>query len=386
MADTDSTPTDISAGAAAAPGAEAAPAEQATTTPQEGATQQTAEQILDGLGPLTTAQIEALDSGDPKRIAEVLGVEPEKKEDAAGKTGDGENKSGSTTEGDKGTPEKEKKEGAGTDDEPANAPTRVSLKSLPEADRKALLAALSDTRGGKPIQESLAAHFKLTAAAEAAKPEAKTGEKTDESAETKTAAEPVKSEKVQALEAEVEAIQTDLKKAQGAFDYDKTETLRDALLEKKVELIEAKREATSQQTESARWETAENASRDAVMEKYALHFTDPDSIFSDLLNGETERAQKAKDPIFNSPDWPEKIAARVFDKNKKHLTDANSAKEEENTTVPPAPNNGVRKPGAPVGGGANSQTLTASAAFSEFDKLSPEEQQAVLNRLDNTVV
>jgi hypothetical protein len=109
-----------------------------------------------------------------------------------------------------------------------------------------------------------------------------------------------------------------------------------------------------------------------------------DGMFNSLLDAEILLAEKADDIILHYSDWPEKIASRTFEKYGALLGGgaADPGGGWSGEVTPRAPRMGVRMPGSPVGGGANSMALTASAALAEFEKLDPEEQRRVLDRLD----
>lgn len=192
-------------------------------------------------------------------------------------------------------------------------------------------------------------------------------------------------ESVLALEAKLQELQNRREDRRVNYDFEESDRLLAEIIETKQELREASREAEHEQAHWASYVQMETASRERALSRYSSLLENPENEFNDWLDVEIALADKREDAILSSPDWPEKIADRTFQKYKAR-TGGGAVDPEfglfERTPLAPRP--GVRMPGSPVGGGANSMALTASAALSEFEKLSPEEQKSVLDRLDKT--
>lgn len=361
------------------PAADAAPAKvENPSTPVTSSEPLNVEQILSGLDvtKLTDDQLADLESGDPQKLANLLKVPASKPEEKKTDTAGGSSTAAEVEEG----------QGVG-----ARPPVRVSLKSIPEPDSLALVKALSGVKTGqyKTLTEALSKEFKISPAQATAAADAILAE-SGAPAEAKATATPdlAVHPKIQEIEGRIKELTQQRDKAKSEFDYESAESLQDAIMEAKFDLRQARQVAESEITLHAEWTKKEDESRDKVLTKYAEFTSDPEHNFNLLLDMEVTRAEKAHDPILQSPDWPEKIADRVFEKHKELLGYVNSDPKDDDVpaTIPLAPRSGVRLPGAPVGGGANSAALTASAALSEFDKLSPDEQKAVMARLDKSMV
>lgn len=125
-------------------------------------------------------------------------------------------------------------------------------------------------------------------------------------------------------------------------------------------------------------------SHERVLSAHADLIDAPGSSFMEFCEAEIVLAERRHDPMFHSPDWPEKIAQRVQDKY--YLGGgANSAFSPRHVSpqvVPPAPHRRVRIPGSPAGIGFASGSLSSETAVAEFDKLSPEWQDAALAEIE----
>ncbi|TDU62483.1 hypothetical protein EI77_04707 [Prosthecobacter fusiformis] len=169
------------------------------------------------------------------------------------------------------------------------------------------------------------------------------------------------------------------------YDYEGADELLAEMVEARMEVKQARRTAETEAAYVTEYEAQEAASRGQVERMYGELMGSEESLFNTLLGAEILLAEQQKDPIFKSADWPENIARRTMEKHGAYLGGGAADPERlsgSDLRMPKAPRTGVRMPGSPVGGGANSMALTASAAMTEFEKLSPEEQRDVLDQLD----
>lgn len=315
---------------------------------------------------MSEEQLEALNSGDAARIREALGVK-----DAP-----------PAPDAPKEQPKAQEQQPQAKDGD--HDLRRISLKALktPE-ERTAIAEAVQMVRDGKyaDIKSALVEVFRLNNAPPAA-PEATNGKEAHAEQPPEVAPE------VKAIEDKIAALETERKAARDAYDYDVAEAKLAEIMEAKLDLRDARREAAqkaqqakSQEAEQAKQKAAEDLSVDRAMAKYGELMTDPESEFGDYIEVEIALAERKNDSILSQPDWPEKIADRVFGKYFNGSQAANSAHEPPASPIPPPPP-GIRLPGSPVGSGANSTVPTAAAASIELSKLTPEERIAALTLAD----
>lgn len=257
-------------------------------------------------------------------------------------------------------------------------PGRISLKAIENPEEKrSLIEATRMLRDGeaKSLREALGRVFELEGAV--AKMEA----------EPRLAPEPepfFQASGVEAMELRLAQMQQECEARKQAYDYEGAEALMAEMAEARMDLREAQKAGEMQQGHVAEFVAGEDASRGRVLEQYGVLLRDPQSEFNHLLDAEIALAERRNDAILSSADWPEKIASRTYQKYEVLMGGgvADPWGERQGNRAASAPRTGVRMPGSPVGVGANSTALTASAALSEFERLSPEEQKSVLDQLD----
>lgn len=303
---------------------------------------------------MTADQMADLDSGDPVRVAKALGV----KEPAA-------------------SPKKEypatpaEKPGANEDEGPA----RVSIRALNASQRAKMVQALDAIRNGKTAEDAFAEHFAKSAAPASDQPAA-IDKPTDTPPEQPA---PAVAPTVKALEDKLAALKADYDQKKAEFDPSAQDILEE-MQDVKLDLRDAKREAEHYQREESVFMAEQAASHERAMSKFADLITEsPD--FLEYCEAEIVLAERKNDPVMSSPDWPENIGQRVKDKYFRSY-DANSAHAgDKSQPIPPAPHQKVRIPGSPVGPAFAPGSLTSETAMAEFDKLTPEQQDAAMEEI-----
>lgn len=302
------------------------------------------------LGLLDEGQVEDLESGDPERVGKAVRAA-------------------------------QREEGARMAEDEDRLPGRISLKAIPTAEEKrylieatqmlrdgrasSLREALDLASGGAPVD--IAQPSQSMDAKAKANEEIRTGEDSD-------------------LQVRLEELERQRRHCRDIYDFEQADQLLAQIVETRAEMRESRKEQQAVSARVAEFAAAEDSSRERALQRYAQYLETADSEFNDWLEVEVALAEKRNDPILNTPDWPEKIADRTFQRHMAR-TEGGTADFERDGGLQssrPAGRLGVRMPGSPVGGGANSMALTASAAMSEFERLSPEEQKDVLDRLDRT--
>jgi hypothetical protein len=282
---------------------------------------------------MSDAQLEALGSGDQEKIAQALNVDL--------------------------------------------APTRISLRAVADPEeRRAVADATRLVREGKhsSLRSALAEVMGLAVATPA--PDA-------------TAAEQEALQTLPEMEAQAPAgtqvadpfgeLQTDHQRALDFFDYDQALELHERMSTLRTERQQA-------EAQERGWTEAETTSWSAAVAAHPA-LADAQSEFARLVDDEMILAEHRQDAVLFHPDWPEKIAARVAEKHGGTFgggtaEPGSGAVQARMAVPPPPPRPGVRLPGSPVGPGANTVTLTAKTALAEFDRLTLEQQDAVLTALD----
>lgn len=184
-------------------------------------------------------------------------------------------------------------------------------------------------------------------------------------------------------EGEYEELRREMEARRAEYDFEGADEVMAEMLALQAE---AQKGAVMREAEVAAFKVTEDAARERVVTRYGDLMAAKDGVFNFLLDAEIALAERVDDDILYHPDWPEKIADRTYAKHGA-LMGGGTADPERGLSgerTPPAPRMGVRMPGSPVGGGANSMALTASAALTEFERLDPDEQRRVLDRLDRT--
>lgn len=326
--------------------------------PSQGAEAGSPESLLRAadITPMNDAQLADLQSGHPDRIARALNVPAP-------------------------VP------GVSSDD---YGPERISLKGLPDkATRVKVAEAVAAFRTGQfgTFEESLIAKFALQGKLAATGHEPLQTHPAYQSHEpqVESSADPA----VAAIEAQISQLNALGAQARTNYDYDKSQDIIDRIADLRVELREARQQAGARAGVVAEFEAGERSARQRVTARYGELMSDPDSDFNALLDIEISLAERKNDPILSSPDWPENIANRVYDRHRDRLGAGSQADPHHRSRgaahephIPPPPRLGIRVPGSPVGGSAHSTALTPAAALAELDRLSPAEQEKLMVLLD----
>lgn len=346
---------------AAAPAVETPAAPTPDSTPKESAAP-TLEEAMASLdvSKMTDAQMADLESGDTERVRSALGLTNDKPADKAPTA-----QAPQAQAAPEGTPS--------LTDKPA---ARVSLKSLPPETASKLIQVINMARDGSMTFEQAQAKVFGVPAATPAPTAAPTSPAP--AAEPEPPPPSPAAIKVEELTTKVADLKAKYDAAKKVFSPD-ADAIFEEYLEAKADVKEAQREAVAYEAKAKEWNAAQAASQERATLKFSDLITDPESNFLELCTDEIALAEMKNDPILNSPDWPEKIGERVKGKFFKGY-DANSAAagDDEPTTIPPAPNQRVRLPGSPVGPGFAAGAMSPQTALSEFDKLTPEQQEALI--------
>lgn len=269
------------------------------------------------------------------------------------------------------------------DDE--RVPVRMSLKAIPNSERKGLMEATQLLRDGKAssLREALNVVFGFEAGA--------VSNEAVSDMEATDVGEMGMPEYDERAEAEGNARIAELmerrEQCRKSYDFETADALLTEINELKSELQHTVKAGREREAYLAEFSQTEEASRSRALGKYAELLNDPGCGYGEWVDVEVALAERRRDPVLNFPDWPEKIADRSYKRYLAEIEGGGKADSwSEGGMEPPdlGRRTGVRMPGSPVGGGANSMALTASAALSEFDQLGPEEQTEVLRRLDKS--
>lgn len=293
------------------------------------------EEISEALGKLTAEQLGAVESGEEGAVRQALGL--------------GE----------------------------VAAPRRISLGGVPDADRRAMADAIDGLRSGKyaSLQAAIAAELGLPSADAKATPPAQ--------AEIEhVPAVPDVSDDITRINAEIAELETKQQAFKDEYDYEEADKIGAEILTRTKSLVklEAKAEAMQEAQQSA-WAQAEESSRSRSISAYP-DLANPDSDFSQDVEDEIILAEAKKDNILQQPDWPEQIAKRVA--QKRNGRGENIATPQPNTqpTIPPAPRQGIRLPGSPVGGGSQTTAFSPAQAADALGDLTPEQQLSLLAAIE----
>ncbi len=334
------------------------------------------------LGRLSEAQVADLESGNAERIEGAIRVARGRRDVQGGDHA----LAGGATHGEHAL--------AGG----ATGPGRISLKAIPDReDRLGLIEVTRKLRDGEAanLREALDMVFGMSVAkGQTAAPVMVAAPEVAEAASTTGAGGDAERGQPRTLEGDrqavaeaelrVEALMKQREERRAGYDFEEAKALMAEILDAKLDLREARNEAARAVSHVETYVAEEKASQERMEAQYGEWLNNPESPFHEWVEMEIALAEKRKDDIFYYPDWPEKIAGRALQRHQSRNgggpADPNAGDFHE--TTPPAPRQRVRMPGSPVGGGANSLALTASAALSEFEKLDPEEQKGVLDRLD----
>lgn len=320
------------------------------------------------LDSVTEAQLADIESGDPVRMAAALGLEaPKKQQDAATPAG---NPTPATVKPNESAP-------GGNGEEDGSGLNRVSIKALPPAARLKLVEAISRAREGGDFEAILRDSFGVQPAAAAPAQPASQQEPASPAAQPAA----IQAPEVVALETKLAGLKTKYDAAKATYDPAANDLLEE-MMEVKLDLRDAKREAARESAEHAVFMTQQKESYERVQEQYADLMTDPDSHFMRACDAMISLAERNKDPLLTQPDWPEKIAKQVKELFFKTPAAQSAAPgDKPQTTIPPAPKSQVRLPGSPVGPAFAPGSITPETALAEFDKLTPEQQEATLTEI-----
>ena len=317
---------------------------------------------------MTDSQINAIESGDPVKIAKALGLPetPAPTPAQAAPKAEDATPQGKTTE-----------EPAGGD-----SPTRVSLKALKPEDRARTVRALDLIRSGTSPNDAFAEVFGITAPQAMAAAQAAMGEPAQPQTAPTTQPAPEVSITVAELEVKLAEKQKEYQEAKENYDPRATDILSE-MHDIKLDLRDAKREAQVSAERQRVFEADVANSKERVFDTFASTITEQPK-FLEYCDDEIALANYRNDPILQKPDWPEKIAQRT---KAKYFggTAANSAQTQNGAaqqTIPPAPNNSVRLPGSPIGPGFTAGSLSPQTALAEIDKLTPEQEAAFIQTLE----
>ncbi len=340
----------------------AAPAvEQTPEQPQEGEGAPPAPTIEEltkdlDLSKLSDDDLSALESGDPARIAAVLKLpEPKPKEQPA--------------------PIEEE---APKQTEEGKDLARISLKAIKDPAQRVKMAEVMElVRKGEDLNDAIAAVFPGKAPAEVPN-------KQEPAKEQAPPAPVAPSGRVAEIQAKIDAAEIERKAAKDEYNYDEADAKLLEIAELKGELALAKREDQAAQAESATFETRETESRARVLEQFGELLSDPESRFADEVDDAILLAEAKKDPVLNSPDWPEQISQRVYAKFFGGSgAQPNLPAKQATTPIPPAPaKSGVRFPGSPVGSNAAPAALSQEEIQAQYAAMTHEERVEFLKQVD----
>jgi len=340
----------------------AAPAvEQTQEQPQEGDGAPPAPTIEEltkdlDLSKLSDDDLSALESGDPARIAAVLKLpEPKPKEQPA--------------------PNAEEQQKQAEDGKDL---ARISLKAIKEPAKRVKMAEVMErVRNGEDLEDAIAEVFPGKAPSEVMG-------KQEPAKEQAPPAPVAPSGRVAEIQAKIDEAEAERKAAKAEYNYDEAEAKLLEIAELRGELAFAKREDEAAQAEYATYETRETESRARVLEQFGELLSDPESRFADEVDDAILLAELKKDPVLNSPDWPEQISQRVYAKFFGGSgAQPNLPTKQATTPIPPAPaKSGVRFPGSPVGSNAAPATMTQEQILAEWNAKPHEERVELLKQVD----
>jgi hypothetical protein len=305
---------------------------------------------------LTGEQAADLTSGDPVKIAAALGMKEPLNPVA------------------KVEP---KVEPANQDDEvaPTRALDRISIKSLSPEDKARTLLAIEAVRAGKSPKDAFADAFGIGGEQTPSTPVAPAESPANAPVEVVAPA-------VTELQSKLDSLIAKRDQARAEFSPTAEED-SDAIMELRIDIRDAKREALMEQARLATFEAQANESHARAFDKYAAIINDADSNFNDFADVQISLAQKNNDPILARPDWPEKIADRVYDKYfKARGANSTGGLNDVSAIIPPAPKNDVRFSGSPIGPTSSAGVMTPLIAEAEFSKLDQSQQDAVMSQLE----
>lgn len=333
--------------APAAPAVETAPV---TTTPAAAPSEADVSAAMEAMGELTSAQLDAMGSGDFSGIT-------------------------LTPKDDKPTESKpaESAPAAPTAPSAAEKVHRLSLGGLKPESRAKMVEFKSLVTGGMDEAEAAAKVFGVAAApaVTTAPAEAEGAPPKDEPAAPPPALQELQ-DKVAAKQAEIKAIRDEF--------GDATELI-EQLQDLKLDLRDAQREHQSSSAAAAAMQTQVNASLQRVMAEFSELWSDPKANFESLCDDEFVLAQHKNDPVLAQPDWPEQIAKKVKEKFFKRYDVDNAGDNEDDPQIPPLPDQKVRLPGSLTGQTSVPGSFTEGGILAAFDSLTREQQDAVLDRM-----
>ena len=322
------------------------------------------------LSAMSDAQVADLESGDHARVRAALGLPANAEDDASNAFSSSPEANAEEHAAAATAAAREAGRGAVSEE---GAPVRVSIKALRPEDRARTVRALDLIRGGRPPAEAFGEVFGY-----AAMPHAQHESAAENAWQQHEHDSPPG---VDALEHELALLQHEYRAAREAQDPAAGDVL-ERMTDVKLDLRDARREAAAAAVENSAWMAQQGESHARAMDMYAELITDGDSNFLPYCDDEILLAEAKNDPILHAPDWPEKIGRRVLDKffpgNAAHSPASGRAR----SAIPPAPRHAVRLPGSPVGAGFAAGSLSPVTAAAEIEKLTPEQQDALILSLD----
>ena len=320
----------------------------------------TADEVLQSIkfSDLTPEQIDAIESGNGTRILEAL-----RSPDQPGKPSE--------------TPPAAAPAAPPALETPESKLDRMSLKALKDrSDREKLVQLVQGIKDGKYASLEAAAQAMFGSAPPAAPVAGDPG--TPAAAPAAAEAPVFVDDALTVLESSIEELNVELQEAKRLYDYDKQGEIVGKMADLKVELALAKRDSEARKASFDAFVAAETESRQNVLSRYGELLTDPESQFSAFVDAEIVIAERKNDPILSEPDWPEKIAEKVFQRLYPQTPgSAQLPPPVVPAQIPPAPP-GLRFPGSPVAGAAAPVALSVNDALEQMDKMSPEERLEVL--------
>jgi hypothetical protein len=251
-----------------------------------------------------------------------------------------------------------------------NGPSRISIKALKPEDRARTVQALDLIRGGQSPADAFAEVFGISSLPPAV------ADAVTEADEAPLEGSP--SPEVADLENHLAYLQQQFREAKQSYDPSATDLLEE-MTDVKLDLREARHEAA---VVNNAWLGDQSHSHARAMESFGGLITDTQSDFLPHCDDEILLAELKNDPILSEPDWPEKIGRRVMDKFFMGQAAHSPNPARGLSQVPPAPRHSVRHPGSPVGPGFAAGALSPQTALAEIDKLTPEQQDAFIQSLD----
>lgn len=194
----------------------------------------------------------------------------------------------------------------------------------------------------------------------------------------------VAASQVRELAGKIAQLEEERRLAKAEYDYEQSEALLEQITGLKLGLRDAQLAQAGKNPEVTQWIQGEEESRNRAAQLFP-DLGDENSVFFNLVEDEIVLAELKEDDIFNTPEWPERIARRVSEKygftsgggTVEPVTENNAS-----SRIPTPPFRGVRLPGSPVGPVSGSAAVSAHVALEQLAQLPLDDQDAVLALLD----